>query len=422
MRHSPANPKQYLPETGHPHGRRGAIAPLMALLLPVIILVCGMAVNIAYMQLSSTQLQVAVDASSRAGGRALSEFQNIDTAMQYAVNAAAANSVIGKSVVLDSTESSGEIVFGTNGRANNGFGRYTFTPQDRQAIRNKSAKATAMRITGKRTVGSASGPVELLFFGFGPFGNFQPVANSTATQVDRDIALVVDRSGSMVESIRDYTQYYYTETYYDSRGRKKTRNVWTDSDMEDEYNLYNTQLKNFNNNNGPAPDASRWAALGSGVQQFLNVLEGTDQEEQVSLCSYSSSATRNCSLTKTFSTVTTKLNSLRPSGNTAIGSGLSKGAEAVRISPSRPYAAKTIIILTDGLQNSGTDPVTVATSTMNSQNVVIHTITFSDDADIDRMEQVADIGKGKHYHAVNGQDLIDIFEEIANNLPTIITE
>ena len=35
---------------------------------------------------------------------------------------------------------------------------------------------------------------------------------------------------------------------------------------------------------------------------------------------------------------------------------------------------------------------------------------------------VAAIGGGTHYHADDGESLIAIFEEIANNLPTILTE
>jgi hypothetical protein len=38
------------------------------------------------------------------------------------------------------------------------------------------------------------------------------------------------------------------------------------------------------------------------------------------------------------------------------------------------------------------------------------------------MQQVASIGGGKHYHAATGDQLIAIFEEIANNLPTILTK
>ena len=49
-------------------------------------------------------------------------------------------------------------------------------------------------------------------------------------------------------------------------------------------------------------------------------------------------------------------------------------------------------------------------------------MTFGEGADEELMEEVALIGGGKHYHAASGAELVAIFEEIANNLPTILTQ
>jgi hypothetical protein len=38
------------------------------------------------------------------------------------------------------------------------------------------------------------------------------------------------------------------------------------------------------------------------------------------------------------------------------------------------------------------------------------------------MINVAAIGGGNHYHSDTGDDLVPIFREIANNLPTILTQ
>ncbi len=51
--------------------RRGAILMLVALLLPVLLVISFMAINIAFMHLSRTELRIATDAASRAGGRIL---------------------------------------------------------------------------------------------------------------------------------------------------------------------------------------------------------------------------------------------------------------------------------------------------------------------------------------------------------------
>ena len=78
--------------------------------------------------------------------------------------------------------------------------------------------------------------------------------------------------------------------------------------------------------------------------------------------------------------------------------------------------------MTDGMHNTGIDPVTVAQDYVGQYDLTIHTVTFSAGADQARMQQVADIGGGLHYHAETGAQLIEVFREIANNLPTIITQ
>ena len=89
----------------------------------------------------------------------------------------------------------------------------------------------------------------------------------------------------------------------------------------------------------------------------------------------------------------------------------------------RPYAGKTIVVLTDGINNTNPTPQSVASSIVTGTNVTIHTVTLSDEADQDgHAARVAQTGNGRHYHADDLNDLVDIFREIANNLPTVITQ
>jgi hypothetical protein len=81
-----------------------------------------------------------------------------------------------------------------------------------------------------------------------------------------------------------------------------------------------------------------------------------------------------------------------------------------------------MVVMTDGMHNSGIDPVAVAQTFMSNYNLTIHTVTFGENADKVRMRNVASIGGGRHYHADTGQELVAIFQEIANNLPTILTQ
>ncbi len=77
--------------------------------------------------------------------------------------------------------------------------------------------------------------------------------------------------------------------------------------------------------------------------------------------------------------------------------------------------------MTDGIHNTGSDPIAAATAAAAS-GIMIFTVTFSDEADIARMQQVALIGNGKHYHATSAAQLSTVFAEIAASLPTLLTK
>jgi len=453
----------------------------MALMLPVLLLFCGIVVNIAYMQLNRTELRVATDSAARAAGRAFSEFQDIDVAIDYAVSTAGMNNVGAKNFQLDPTETPAdptpgspepidEITFGVSSRlSNGGYGRYDFEARDRNEVRTKVKTATAIRILGRRTNDSLGGAINMLFAGWGPFSQFEPVVASTATQVDRDIALVLDRSGSMLEykdldDLDDLCRALYDNgdiswNEYKNGGKKDkfvgeryfpystSTSPWANPKY---YELYNNSeidaweyAKDVTDrayhsggryyqyySSDPAPRHCRWDQLEDAVNAFLNVLDETDQEERVSMVTFNSSASENLGLVSNFSAIRTKVEDVKPRDGTNISAGMQTGLDSilnVNGNPNaRSYAAKTIVVMTDGTHTSGsTRPPSRASSIVASNNVVIHTVTFTPSvpqASKDEMAEVARIGGGKHYHADTGDELVAIFEEIANNLPTIITE
>ena len=88
----------------------------------------------------------------------------------------------------------------------------------------------------------------------------------------------------------------------------------------------------------------------------------------------------------------------------------------------RPFAEKTIVVMTDGINNQQPEPEDAVNGIVVDNAVTIHTVTFSPGADQRSMERVAEAGGGTAYHTDDGEALIRIFEEIANNLPTILTE
>lgn len=128
--------------------RRGAILHLFVIMLPIFLMLCGIVVNVAYMQLTKTELRVATDAAARAAGRAFSDFQAVDAAQQYAANTVLLNTVAGVPLQIRSGDYDGEVEFGLVQRTNNGYGRYDLVQKDPNAVRAQTERATAVRING----------------------------------------------------------------------------------------------------------------------------------------------------------------------------------------------------------------------------------------------------------------------------------
>jgi hypothetical protein len=184
----------------------------------------------------------------------------------------------------------------------------------------------------------------------------------------------------------------------------------------------------------PHPTLSRWGALSIAVNSFINELDETPQSEFLALCSYSSN-TKECGNTYNISDINSDLSpdyslvrseiarigSKPVKGRTAISAGIDEGIKVLSGKNTRPFAVKTMIVMTDGIHNQGPEPVKSAQQAAK-KDIVIHSITFSSDADIKRMRDVAAATGGKHFHAPNAAELVKIFEEIAKTLPVLLTE
>ena len=108
-------------------------------------------------------------------------------------------------------------------------------------------------------------------------------------------------------------------------------------------------------------------------------------------------------------------------GRTAISAGLDNGVRVMTSSAVRPFAVKTIVLMTDGLHNTGREPILSAREAA-AANITVHTVTFSSDADLARMRAVAAATGGQHFHAPDAASLERIFREIASTLPVMLTE
>jgi len=336
-------------------------------------------IDVAYMQLVQTQLRSATDAAARAGAQALSEGKSIAQARKKAKDTAKENYVAGKKFELNDAD----IVFGTAVQnPADPDGRFLFTAGN--------TGVNSVQVSGQRTVGSASGPVTLFFgprlFGTGPF---EPVKSAIAMIADRDIVVVVDRSSSMNSEdggkmSGSLLTTYGGDTTYDHDGDGKMRRI---------------------------------EALKAAVNEFRLVLEDLPGAEQVGLVAYDKTSRTDSVLNKDFTDFGNKIYQMSLGYGTNIGAGIDEAA-AMLSNPSyaRGGATPVIILMTDGHHNQSRDPEDAARDAMASlPRLTIHTISFSDGADVNRMKAVANIGKGIQVHAKDVSQLVSKFEEMAKS-------
>ncbi len=358
--------------------RQGAVIPLIALLMVIFVGMVAFSVDIAYMELARTELRVSTDAAARAAGEALTRLQDVEAAKQAARDVAGANRVAGSPLLLDDSD----IVFGSS--TYNASGSWEFTPN--------ATPINSVRVRGRRTDDAPSGNIPLFFGSIFNVTGFGPTRSSTVVRQDRDVCIVVDRSSSMKLSVNATAQ---TMSTSDSRFCATP----------------------FND--------SRWMALVGAVQIFNDTLDLTPQTEFVGLVSYASDysscgvsntdADINQTLTGNTALIASAMNGISATkfnGNTNIAAGIDHGITALTDANSRPFARKTMILMTDGHRTAGGDPV-ISAAAAADENIIIHTITYGAGANQGDMQAVANATGGRSYHAPDEASLENIFRELA---------
>ena len=361
--------------------RDGAILPLVAICLPLIIILAGLAVNVALMDLHRTSLRVSTDAATRAASRTYAMTGDTNQAVAAAQQAGQFNEVAGQPLMIAPSD----IDFGQAHRAAPG-GRYVFT--------SGAAPYNSVKILAQRDA-AHGGAIPMLFSAFLGSKAFEVRQQATASQSEMDVILVLDRSGSMA---------YGAGETADAAVSPASAPGWSFGD--------------------PAPSDCRWRDLLSAVAGFADELDQTPLEERLGVVSYSHTTTVDSHITADYTAALSPLNvytSAFESGGTAIGDGLYLAKWAVTSSGSRPSASKVLVVMTDGIQNYGASPTHAATSCLSS-GIHVYTVTFSDEADQTLMSDVANLGGGRHYHATDVVSLDAAFREIAASLPTLLVE
>jgi uncharacterized protein YegL len=336
---------------GRSKRRRGAMLVLILIMLVGFMVAVAFSVDIAFMQLTRTELRSSTDAAAKAAAVELSLTLDRDEAIARGQEIAAANPVNGEPLLVDASEFS----FGRSAELNSG--KFEFSPG--------GIPSNSVQVQGRRTNGSLSGPVPLFFGSFFGVNDFEPRLSSTATYIERDIVLVVDRSGSMF--------------------------------------------------------GQKFLDLVNAIDIFVETLDTTTVEEQVGLASYNDNATEDVELGSDLTRISTVMAALPVGGFTSISRGMQAGSNIMDRSRSPEFVERTMIVMTDGRHNRGQEPRIVARN-LADDGVTIHTITFGQNADQPRMIEIAEIGGGRHFQADNGAELAAIYREIALTLSTIMTQ
>jgi Ca-activated chloride channel homolog len=324
---------------------------LIAVLMIAFMVTVAFSIDIAMMHLSRAELRAATDAASKAAASELSRTLDTNQAINRGIEIAAANTVNGEPLQLVPVD----FTFGRSEEQTNG--KFLFS--DIGIPRN------SVRVDGRRTADSPSGPVPLFFGNILGVPFFEPQTTATASYIERDVVLVIDRSGSMF-------------------GQKFTDLI-------------------------------------AAIDTFADTLDNTPVNEQVGLASYNDTATQDVALTSDLNLIRSQMAGLPVEGYTSISRGMQAGEAIFDGSRGRDFVERTMIVMTDGIHNRGPEPRTVATD-LAADGVTIHTITFGADADRGRMQDVAAIGRGRHFHADNGAELERIYREIALTLSTMMTQ
>ena len=333
------------------HVRQGAMLVLLAAMLVLFFVAVAFSVDIAYMHLVRGELRTATDAATKAASETLARTQSVEQAIARGKEIARENLVAGQGLELDAAD----FTFGNSRQLSN----------DRFDFRENERPINSVEVRGKRTASSRSGPVGLFFGALLGSKTFSPEELSRATFVERDLVVVVDRSGSM-------------------QGQK-------------------------------------FKDLKRAMQTFVNTLQSANLKTRLGLASYSSDATEDVALTADLSQTTSAMSRMQVGGATSISRGMLAGSNIMRLARSGEIVERVMIVMTDGLHNTGPEPEPVAIG-LASQGIVIHTIGFGADADVARMKRIAQIGHGDSFQANDGKQLNKIFRELAMTLSTVITE
>lgn len=386
------------PDTIASAPRRGAITVLLCVLLAGLLTLGAFAIGIAQMQLARVETQIVADCSSLSGACLIGETHTggLNTPELMAHGMPLRNTILGRTGNVNPND----VV----------LGRVALNEQGAQVFRPTRVSPNAVRVTMRLGDGQAMTKAPLMFPFMMNIQSFGLERTSVSAKMAHDVALVMDRSSSMLRFVANNNE------PFDPR-LQRARNY-------------------------PHPTLSRWGVMVRAVDPLFAAFAASKIEENFSLITFGSdhsgandafgqrvryyASTLDVALTRDAEPIKGTLRHMfdtRPIvGNTRIDAGIDTAVQALTGDSNRDYAFKTIILLTDGQQFPYTTAHFESARRAAARGITIHAIAFASTSGFSDAQTIASIGGGKSFLAPDGETLRKTFEEIARMAPIALVE
>jgi Ca-activated chloride channel homolog len=408
------------PAIKRPRGRRdkrsrkGAMLVLVTLMLIILIAAAAFSTDLAYMFLAREELHIATDAACKAAVTKLAMaqaggIQDLVGAKNLAKTVAGLNFVCGGTASLsDDQITLGHVEYNSTTK------KWDFyaTPCGNKYM---AAQVTAQL------------PVPLFFGKILGVSSFTPTGHSEAAFVRNKWCLVFDRSGSMAYDMTGIDRQYPTGPITETHKKK----VWDDP-WHYHWEYYEVTItRPWTEDDPPHPDLSRWAALVEASTGFLNCVATSPVENRVGMVTfgtYADTGSTRVTFSTSYTPITTRLTTIGLSplkegtiSTTNLKAGLQEALDLFQDTDDGTPWNKIIVVLSDGIWNTGGDPTTVIPS-LQAAGITCHTIGLLPGGDNDAMHQIAAQTGGRALQANDEDELIDSFTALTQTIPVILTK
>lgn len=164
--------------------------------------------------------------------------------------------------------------------------------------------------------------------------------------------------------------------------------------------------------------SSKLDDLKAAATGFVNRLTTTDR---VGLVSFATNVSTDLNLTDDFSSAKSEINNLSAGGITNLGGGVDAGQNELDTNGRRD-ATPILVVLSNGLENTGPDAVAEAQEAKNA-GIRVMTIALGDGADDAGLREMASMSKEDNFFdAAEGADLEDVFQAITQQICPLVVD